>query len=113
MRSVTRAALRRRGPSEEVPYIPPELNGITRRLEQARERAGLGVSEVGTSRLERGYRLKNLSAVVAVRIAQKLGVSVGWLLTGEGPMHVSASSPPSPRTTRHPASIRAEEVDEE
>jgi|SRR5688500_10785560 len=109
MRTVTRAALRRRAVSGEVPYVPPELDGITRRLVEARERAGLAVSAAGTSRLERGYRLKNLSAVVAVRIAQKLGVSVGWLLTGEGSMRETAR--PS-RPSRHPASIRAEELDE-
>lgn len=103
---VTRAALRRRGPSAEVPYIPPELDGITKRIVEARERAGLDVSKVGTSRMERGYRLKNLSAVVAVRVAKKLGVSVGWLLTGEGSMRASS------RPSRHPASIRAEELDE-
>jgi hypothetical protein len=107
MGAVTRAALRRRGPSAEVPYIPPELDGITKRLVDARQQAGLDVSEVGTSRMERGYRLKNLSAVVAVRLAKKLGVNVGWLLTGEGPMR-----DPSSRASRHPASIRAEELDE-
>lgn len=107
MGPVTRAALRRRGASAEVPYIPPELDGITRRLVEAREQAGLDVSTVGTSRMERGYRLKNLSAVVAVRIAEKLKVNVGWLLTGEGPMRSATS-----RASRHPASIRAEELDE-
>lgn len=110
MSPVTRAALRRRGPSEEVPFIPSELDGITKRIVQARERAGLEVSAAGTSRLERGYRLKKLSAVVAVRLARKLGVSVGWLLTGEGQMHPSEA--PS-RPSRHPASIRAEELSEE
>jgi transcriptional regulator with XRE-family HTH domain len=111
MRVVTRAALRRRAPSAEVPYIPPELDGITKRLVEARERAGLTVTDAGTSRLERGYRLKNLSAVVAVRIAKQLGVSVGWLLTGEGTQRPTVP-PPSSRP-RHPASIRAEEIDEE
>lgn len=110
MRTVTRAALRRRGPSAEVPFVPAELDGITRRLVEARERAGIDISELGTSRMERGYRLKNLSAVVAVRIANKLGVSVGWLLTGEGAM-VPSERPPL-RRSRHPASIRAEEIDE-
>jgi hypothetical protein len=110
MGAVTRAALRRRGPSEEVPYIPPELEGITRRLVEAREQAGIEVSKVGTSRMERGYRLKKLSAVVAVRLARKLRVNVGWLLTGEGPMRLDGS--PS-RPSRHPASIRAEEISEE
>jgi hypothetical protein len=57
--------------------------------------------------MERGLRLKQLSAVVAVRLARKLGVSVGWLLTGEGQMR-----DPSLRPSRHPASIRAEEIDE-
>lgn len=112
MAPVTRAALRRRGPSAEVPYVPPELDGITRRLVEARERAGVPIATLGTSRMERGYRLKNLSAVVAVRIANQLGVSVGWLLTGEGEMR-APSSPPAARRSRHPASIRAEEIDEE
>lgn len=111
MGAVTRAAIRRRAPSAEVPYIPPELDGITKRLVEARERAGVSVTDAGTSRLERGYRLKNLSAVVAVRIAEQLGVSVGWLLTGEGPPRPT-TLPPSSRP-RNPASIRAEEVDEE
>lgn len=111
MRAVTRAALRRRGPSAEVPFVPPELEGITRRLVEARERAGIDISKLGTSRMERGYRLKNLSAVVAVRIADKLGVSVGWLLTGEGSMVPPPARPPL-RPSRHPASIRAEEIEE-
>jgi hypothetical protein len=111
MNPMTRAALRRRGPSAEVPYIPPELEGITKRLVEAREQAGLDISEVGTSRMERGYRLKNLSAVVAVRIANQLKVNVGWLLTGEGPMREATGSSSS-RPSRHPASIRAEELDE-
>jgi hypothetical protein len=107
MTTVTRAALRRRGTPAEVPYIPPELDGITRRLVEAREAAGIEVSKLGTSRLERGLRLKNLSAVVAVRIANRLKVNVGWLLTGDGPMRK-----PGSQTSRHPASIRAEELDE-
>jgi hypothetical protein len=111
MSPVTRAALRRRGVSDEVPYIPPEIDGFTRRLVEAREQAGVDVSELGTSRMERGYRLKNLTAVVAVRLAEKLKVNVGWLLTGEGPMR-SGGSDTGSRPSRHPASIRAEELDE-
>jgi hypothetical protein len=111
MGAVTRAALRRRGPSAEIPYIPPELDGITKRLVEARQQAGLDVSAVGTSRMERGLRLKQLSAVVAVRLAKKLGVNVGCLLTGEGSMRGAGNSGSS-RPSRHPASIRAEELDE-
>lgn len=106
---VTRAALRRRAPSEEVPYIPPELTGITKRLVEAREQSGLSISAVGTSRMERGYRLKKLTAIMVVRIARKLRVSAHWLLTGEGPMRVPGEES---RPSRHPASIRAEEVSE-
>lgn len=96
--------MRRREKPEEVPYTPPELKGIERRIEQARELAGLKVEEVGTSRYERGYRLKNISAVVLVRLARKFGQPVGWLIAGEG-------EPRRPRPN-DPAPIRAEEVEE-
>lgn len=102
---VPRAALRRREKPKEVPYTPPELKGIEYRLVQAREAAGLDVSKVGTSRMERGYRLRNLQAVTVIRLAQKLGCNAGWLLNGDGPA-------PSRRRTQDPAPIRAEEIDE-
>lgn len=98
--------MRRREKSEEVPYTPPELKGISKRIEQARELAGLSVEEVGTSRYERGLRLKNISAVVLVRLARKFDQPVGWLIAGDGPG-------PRRRGPDDPASIRAEEVDEE
>jgi hypothetical protein len=104
--SAVRAAKRRREPSEEVPFIPPELKGVNKRVEQARELAGLQVSEAGTSRWERGLRLKKASAVEFVRLAKKLGVRVGWLICGELPMRDGGRGP------NDPAPIRAEELEE-
>lgn len=98
--------MRRRGASEEVPFVPPELKGINRRIEEARERAGLSVTDVDTSRWERGLRLKEASAVKFVRLARRLNVRVGWLLCGELPMTDGRSGPDDP------APIRAEEIDE-
>lgn len=103
--TAARAPQRRREPSEEVPYVPPELKGISQRLVHARELRGLSVSEAGTSRWERGFRLKNASAVQFVRVAKKLRCNVGWLISGDGP-------PPRGDRPDDPAPIRAEELDE-
>ncbi len=101
----TRAPLRRRATSEEVPHVPPELKGLPTRLVQAREAVGLNITEAGTSRWERGFRLKKASAVEFVRVAEKLKVSVGWLISGEG-------RGPREDGPDDPAPILAEEVDE-
>ena len=87
--------------------MPPELKGVTKRIEQARDLAGLNVTEAGTSRWERGLRLKKASAVEFVRLAKKLGVRVGWLLRGELPMRDGSAG-----NARNPAPIQAEEIEE-
>lgn len=101
----TRAPLRRRAASDEVPYVPPELKGLPKRLVLAREAIGLNISDAGTSRWERGLRLKKASAVEFVRVAKKLKVSVGWLISGEG-------RGPRGNGASDPATIVAEELDE-
>lgn len=103
---VPRAPLRRREQSDEIPYVPPELKGFPGRVEEARRAAGLLVSEAGTSRWERGIRLKKVTAVEIIRLARKLGVcTAGWIMTGEG-------DPPRAVRRQDPEPIRAEEVEE-
>ena len=73
--------------AQEVEY----RRGFGRRLKTARKNAGLTMLELGTrlfhtnehwvKRIESGD--KGASAFTAVRLAEAVGVDVGWLLTGE------------------------------
>ena len=101
-----RAKMRRRGVSNEVVDIPTEFGPIVRRLIEAREEAGVSISDAGTSRWERGVRLRGATALEFVRVAEKLGVRVGWLIRGEQPMRNTSRLDDA-------TAIRAEEVEEE
>jgi hypothetical protein len=100
-----RGEIRKRG--DEAPDVPDELLGFPERIVLARKLARLQPKDTGTSRLERGLRVRKMAALTAVRIAERLGVRVGWLLRGEEPMYDPGRGPP-----RNGAAIVAEEVDE-
>lgn len=88
-----------------MPFVPPELKGLPKRLVEAREAAGLSITQAGTTRWERGLRLKKATAVEFVRVARRLKCDVGWILTGIG-------TPPRASGAKDPAPIVAEEIDE-
>lgn len=74
---------------------------LRQRLEEAIERSGLSKYAVEKSAgLDRGHlstilRRGGLSRDTAARLAEVLGVSAGWLLTGDGPREAAppASQP--------------------
>ena len=77
---------------------PPELLTLPGRLKYARERAGLTATAVAErsnidlsqiSRFEREPR-PGIEAATLIRLAQALGVQVGWLAADEGTL------PPAP-----------------
>lgn len=100
-----RGEIRKRG--DEAPDVPEELIGFPERIVLARKLARLQPKDTGTSRLERGLRVRKMAALTAVKIAEQLGVRVGWLLRGEEPMYDPGRGPP-----RNGASIVAEEPDD-
>lgn len=72
--------------------LDPALKGLPSRLKQAREALGVSGRDLrertgaDISRYEAGNRIAGISASVLLALARELGVSAGWLLTGEGPM---------------------------
>lgn len=82
----------------EVPDVPEELLGFPERITLARTMRKLAPSETRTSRLERGVRVRNVSARTVVKLAALLGVRVGWLLRGEEPMWLPGREPPPTST---------------
>ena len=74
---------------------------ITQRLTRKELAAALGVSYSGISRLERGFTHR-LSAIFLNNCHVKFGLSVDWLLTGQGPMVLPmAKFKMSPPKLRH------------
>jgi len=106
-----RAAQTRRKPTKsEAPDVPEELRGFPERLTAARtSNTDKGPTElsINTSRLERGIRVRGMTALTAVRLARELGVSVGYLLANESPPEQQPR-----RLRRDSAPIRAEQLDE-
>lgn len=80
------------GRSKRTPRgVHPDLQGLPARLVEAlagREQKWLskhsGVDEGGISRLLRGLSLTGVTADTILRLARALGVSPGWLLSGDG-----------------------------
>ena len=100
-----RAKLRQAKPADPDD-VPPELIGLPERMTLARTMSGLKVSDVGSSRIERGERLGRVSAVKLARMAVKLGVRVGWLIRNEQPMYDGRNPPtPTPPPMRSPSSV--------
>ncbi len=74
---------------------------ITQRLTRKELAAALGISYSGISRLERGFTHR-LSAIFLNNCHVKFGLSVDWLLTGQGPMVLPmAKFKMSPPKLRH------------
>jgi hypothetical protein len=80
----------------EVPDVPEELLGFPERLTLARTMKRLQPSEIRSSRLERGIRVRGMTALTVTRLAAALGVRVGWLLRGEEPMWLPGREPGPP-----------------
>jgi hypothetical protein len=76
------------------PVLPPELDGIDKRLDLAIHRAGFTSADAvdkaadiaagRTGRIIDRDRVAGIQAVTLVRLARALNVSAGWLITGEG-----------------------------
>lgn len=62
-------------------------------LNQDELSARLGIHRNSLVRYERGER--GIDVVLLVRVAEELGVSLHWLVTGEGEIHASAEVPDS------------------
>ncbi len=84
-----------RGVPKAAKTAPPPkvLTDLPERLVYARKRAGFTQKELATrskinasqlSRLEAGERVEGIEASTAIRLAQALGVPVGWLIADEG-----------------------------
>lgn len=72
----------------ETSDVPEEMHGFPERLTLARVQAGLKTSDLGSSRLEAGCRVRRLSALRVIQLAHMCRVRPAWLLTGEEPMSV-------------------------
>jgi transcriptional regulator with XRE-family HTH domain len=82
-------------PRKKPTPAPPELLRLPTRLKYARERAGLsgaalakkaGIDPAQVSRYENpeSGRAAGIEAATLIRLAQALGVPVGWLVADEG-----------------------------
>jgi transcriptional regulator with XRE-family HTH domain len=80
-------------PKRKVSPPPPELLTLPSRLRYARERAGLTgaalaeraqIDPAQISRYENAERLGGIEAATLIKLAQALGVPVGWLAADEG-----------------------------
>jgi hypothetical protein len=91
-----RGTARKKAP--EIVDVPDEMLGFPERLVEARTMLKAQPSEFGTSRLERGIRVRGVTALTVMRIAAKMGVRVAWLLTGEEPKWLPGRQP-SPDTS--------------
>ena len=78
---------------------PPQLLTLPARLKYARERTGMTATALAEraemdlsqiSRLESGERAGGIEAATVIRLAQALGVPIGWLAADEGQL------PPAP-----------------
>lgn len=94
---------------------PKALIELPERLTYARKRAGFTKKELAErsnvnasqlSRLEAGERVEGIEAFTVMRLAQALGVPVGWLLAdegGAGPVPVFDEPPRGDRRRRSKA----------